>query len=198
MSYNRAYHRHFEGYVEKEVFDAGTGKRHIKRTYVGAYYHHKLEDEAWKKLKRKYVLLYIWSAVCLVLQGICGSSGAWYLAVPLAFGLIAFAWLGYYVVCYAMNPRKLTIRQYRDREMVKVGAMAGVLVFGWLFVGQAVWLILHRSLVIYGALCLVTDLSAIACLYLLFRTERDMDYEREKNETKPEPQSYDIRYHEEE
>lgn len=198
MSYNRSYHRHFEDYVEKEVLDGKTGKRRIERTYAGAYYRHKMDDKAWVRLKRKYVLAFLWAVVCLLLQGFGGCTTAWYLAIPASLGLLAMVWLGFYVVSYALNGRDLEVRQYRDREMLKMTAMASGLTFLLLLAGQVAWMFLHRQIYLYGLLCVFTDASAFCCLYWLFRTERDMDYVKKENDRAIDPDSYDIRYREEE
>lgn len=198
MSYNRAYHRHFEGYVEQETCDPATGRKRIQRLYVGPYYRHKLTDKAWKKLKAAYVLLFFWSAACLVVQGFSSSTNVWYLVVPLALGLLAVVWVGFSVVSYALNGRELEIRQYRDRELLKASAMAGVLCFGLLAAGQTAWMILRREVFPYAILCTALDAAAAAGLYLLYRTERDMAYTKRDNGTQAPPDSYDIRYRENE
>lgn len=198
MSYNRAYHRHFEGYVEQEVCDPATGRKRIQRLYVGPYYRHKLTDKAWKKLKAAYIVLFLWAAACLAVQGFSPSTNVWYLVVPLALGVLAVVWLGFSVFSYALNGRELEIRQYRDRETLKASAMAGVLCFGLLTAGQTAWMILRREPFPYGILCAALDASAAAGLYLLYRTERDMAYTKRDSGTQAPPDSYDIRYRENE
>lgn len=198
MSYNKSYHRFFEGYVEKEVWDPRTGKMRIERKYAGDYYSHKMDDEEWKKLKVKYGMIYVWALICLILQGISGSTTQWYLIVPLLFGLIAMVWLGFYVCAYISHKRELTIRQYRDREMLSTGAIAGVIVFCLVFIGQAAWMILVRYIYPYGVVCMIADVTAALALFWMFRTERDMDYVKRKNDISVDADSYDIVYRQEE
>lgn len=197
MSYNRAYHRYFEGYVEQEICDPATGRRKIRRVYAGPYYRHNLTDRAWVKLKAGYLLLTVWATACLLMQGLSGSSHVWYLAVPLSLGAIAIAWLIFLVVSYALHGRELEIRQFRDRESLKAAAMAGAILFLALLAGQAAWMIVYRNRYSYGALCAVLDASAAAGLFFLYRTERDMPYVKRENSSKPSPDAYDIRYKEE-
>lgn len=198
MSYNKSYHRFFEGYVEKKVLDPATGKTHIERVYAGDYYHHKMDEKSWKRLKIKYILIYAWALICLVLQGISQSATRWYTILPIVLGMIALVWLGFYVFAYACNPRELNIRQYRDREMLKMTAMAGAICFGLSVLVQAVWMIIFRDFYGYGVICMLLDVTAVIALYTMFRTERDMDYVKRENKKPVDPDSYDIRYREEE
>ena len=184
--------------MEQEVCDPATGRKRIQRRYVGPYYRHKLTDTAWKKLKAAYILLFLWAAACLAVQGFSASATVWYLVVPLALGVLAVVWLGFAVFSYTLNGRELEIREYRDRETLKTAAMAGVVCFVLLMAGQAAWMILRLELFLYGILCGVLDAAAAAGLYLLYRTERDMAYTKRDSGTQAPPDSYDIRYREEE
>lgn len=197
MSYNKSYHRFFEGYVEKKVLDPATGKTHIERVYAGDYYHHKMDEKSWKRLKIKYILIYAWALICLVLQGISRSATEWYTILPILLGMMALVWLGFYVFAYASNPRELTIRQYRDREMLKMTAMASAICAGLSAVVQPVWMIVFRRFYVYGFICMILDVIALIALYDMFRTERDMDYVKRENKKAVDPDSYDIRYREE-
>lgn len=197
MSYNRSYHRFFEGYVEKKVTDPATGKTRIERVYAGDYYRHRMDDRSLKRLKRTYILIYVWAFVCILLQGTGKSATEWYTIVPILLGMIAMVWLGFYVCAYAASPRELTIRQYRDREMLKTTAMASALCAGLSVAAQAVWMIAGRRFYLRGLIGMLLEVTAAIGLYYMFRTERDMDYVKRENKKPIDPDSYDIRYREE-
>ncbi len=197
MSYNKSYHRFFEGYTEKEVYDAGTGKRHIERVYVGPYFRHKMDDKAWKKLKVKYLLILLWSINCMIIQGV-SVSAAWYTVIPSAVTLLSLLWLAFYVLAYVSHGRELEIRQYRDRELLKGTAALSAAAFGLSMVGTLVesirWIISFGYFDFWGFLCAILDASAMLLLIYMFRTERNMDYIKKDNEKKADPDAYDIRY----
>lgn len=192
MSYNKAYHSYFEGYTEKEEFDPVHQKFYIKRTYASCYYRHNMTDQEWKALKVRYVLFLAAYIAALFIQGVSAGTGVWYMAIPTALELIDAMWLTFYVVCYVRAPRLLKIRQYRDREHLKMAAMAGVLCLVWLFIGQLVFMILN-GFYRYGLISMAVDAGAAVCLRLLYVTERDMDFRKVKNEADIDPDSYDIR-----
>ena len=192
MSYNKAYHSYFEGYTEKEEFDPVHQKFYIKRTYAGCYYRHNMTDEELKALKIRYILYLAVYIAAMFIQGVSAGTGVWYMAIPTALQLIDILWLTFYVVCYVRAPRLLKIRQYRDREHLKVAAMAGVLCLVWLCAGQLIFMILN-GFYVYGFLAMAADAAAAVCLRLLYVSERDMDFRKVKNDAYIDPDSVDIR-----
>ena len=198
MSYNRSYHRFFEGYVEKDVLDPTTGRMHIERVYAGDYYRHKLEDKEWKQLKVKYAVMYGIALVCFFVAGLSKNTNVWYTTIPVVLVLFGLLWLGFYVVSYICAARKLVIRQYRDREILQATAMGSAIAFGLAAISQILWMFLHSYLYGYGVFSIITDIAAAVLLYRLYKKEHEMDYIKVTNQTKVASDSYDIRYREEE
>lgn len=197
MSYNRAYHGYFEGYVEREAVDVKTGRVRIERIYAGDYYRHKLDDKAWKLLKLKYALSYLWAFAAMVIAGVTGDgTGQWYVAIPVMLSLLAFLWMGYFLCGYLLHPRDLLIRQYRARKQLISMAMACVISTGLTLLGKAVWMIANLSL--SGLWGMAMGASGIVLMYWIFRTEQDMEYVKRANNATIPKDSYDIRFHEEE
>lgn len=197
MSYNRAYHGYFEGYVEREVVDVKTGRVKIERIYAGDYYRHKLEDKAWKQLKLKYGLSYVWAFAAMITAGVTGGgTDQWFVAVPAVLSLLAFLWLGYFLASYILQPRDLMIRQYRARKQMISLAMACAIGTGLTLVGKIAWMIANLSL--SGIFGVVIGISGIALMYWIFRTELDMEYVKRANNAQVPQDGYDIRFHDEE
>lgn len=196
MSYNKAYHSFFEGYTEKQEVDPNTGKVHIKRTYAGDFYVAQMEEAAWKRNKILYVALYVWSVIALILQGVGRSATEWYIVVPVFLGILAEILLGVQVFARLGHSRRLNIRQYRERETLKGASMGGTLALGLTLIGQAAWMVQHREFYWYWAVCVAAAAGGAAALRFLFCRERDIEYFREKNTVKVDPDSYDIRYRE--
>lgn len=193
MSYNRAYHGFFEDYAEMNVLDPKTGKSHIERVYIGHYYRHVLSDAKWRKLKIYYGISYAGALLCYILQFFNQSTGAWFMALPLAVLTIAMLWCGFYVCAYLSHGRDLKIRQYRERLLLQGAAAAGTAGFALALICQIVWFFRYRVFYGYGVLCLAADAAGAVLLYLLFRRESGMEYEKVSNHIKVPEGSYDIR-----
>jgi hypothetical protein len=198
MSYNKSYHRFFEGYVEKVEQSPDTGKAHISRIYAGDYYVPQVSEQKWKETKLTYLALYLGSVVALILQGIGQSGKQWYIVVPLVLGLLLEVWLGFYVFAYASHPPKLNIREYRDLENLKSTSMGGAVIFALLLVGQIVWMVQNQQFYWCWILSVLSAAMAMAGLRYLFCRERDMYYVREHNAVKVDDDSYNIVYREHE
>lgn len=196
MSYNKAYHSFFEGYAEKEEVDPQTGKVHIKRTYTGDFYVAQVDEKTWKRNKIIYMAIYLWSVAALIMQGVGRSGGEWYVVVPVFLDVLTEIWLGTQVFFRMGHGRRLNVRQYRERTVLKSTAMGSALLLGVIAVAQIVWMVQSRDFYWYWAACLAAAAAGIAALVCLFHIEENMEYFREKNKTKADPDSYDIRYRE--
>lgn len=194
MSYNRAYHNYFDGYVEKTILDPQTGRTHIQRIYAGVYYRHRLTDRQWKGLKICYCLLYLGCLVCLAVQGLVSPGGnVWYIAVPAVLSVLANLWLGFFVGNYLFSTRELTVGQYKDLVNLKSSAGASVISFVLMAAGQLVWLVLHWVSVFRCVCCLAADAAAVAALLWILRTETDMVFDKRANMTQIPDDAIDIR-----
>ena len=196
MSYNKSYHRYFEGYVEREVID-GKGKKRIERMYAGDWFRHDMSDAGWKHLKLKFGLLTLWTlAVCFV-QGTLsfgGSASAWYVAGLVGLTFAAEVWLAYMTVCYIAAPRNMELRQFRDRTSFKNTCMITAVPYGLTAFGQILMMIYHRENLLLSLIMLLADVSCCVVLRYMYVTERDMPYTKAKSDAKPHDDSYDIRY----
>lgn len=196
MSYNKSYHRFFEGYVEKKEYDPVTGRSYIKRTYAGDYYEHNLDKAAMKKVVTGYALTCAAGIAVILLQGMDPSATGKLTAFPILAEVITAAWLLFYLVCYIRAGQKLIKRQFRDREMLLSlpMAMAG----GMLLTAAAeiVFLVRCRMFSVRTVLCI---LLSILCAYLFYRmhcTEKNMEYTKIIGEQEVDKDSYDITFHE--
>ena len=197
MSYNKAYHKHFQGYVERDVIDPVTGKSHIERIYADYYYKHDCDDAEWKKIKVRYGLIYCLSLVGFALQAVCGNTNVWFTGVPTALCMLAQVWLGVHMVSYISHPRLLEVRQYKGREPMKAACMTVVVTNALFALGQIVWMVLARMLYVPGIIVIAAEAVTSALCYRMYVTEREMDYVRIKNGREIPKDSYDIRYTEE-
>lgn len=194
MSYNRAYHGYFEGYIERQVIDS-SGRMKIERVYAGDYYHHKLDDKRWKRLKLQYGLAYLWALLTMLVLGITGNgTQQWYVGIPVMLCVLAMLWLGYCLGCYILNPRDMMISQYRGRKHVVSLAMVSAIGIGLVIVGKIVWMALNRS--ISGIVGVIMGLTGIVACGWIFHAEQDMEYVKRANDAPIPKDGYDIRFNE--
>jgi len=195
MSYNRSYHSHFEGYVEREVVGKN-GRRRIERVYAGEYYRHRLTDAQWKRMKRRYALLAAGSVAMLILSGLLPLNGntVWYTGGALALCVLSLLWLMPALIGRLTAPRDMILRQYRARKSLIYTAMTGGLSFALASLSHLVYFALHLRggggiLELVPALALI---GGAVCLFILHGTEKNMEYSRLKNAASVPADGYDI------
>ena len=123
--HNRAYHRYFENYAEREYTD-GKGRRKIERVYVGQYYRAALTDGEHRRRKLRIAL----SAGAAVALYLCAGltapvSGARYVAIAFMLALLGLGWLARAVFARLAAPREMEVRVWRESsEQLKNASLA--------------------------------------------------------------------------
>ena len=111
---HKAYHRHFEGYVEERVTNA-KGKTKIKRVYKGEYYRQNLSKVQYILLRAVYAAGMA-AGIFLFVKGAAADLTSNYsigvFAAESVTGLLML-WSVVTFLNYLMMPRAMTIGDYR-------------------------------------------------------------------------------------
>lgn len=118
MVEGKAYHRYYEGYSERRVWDGDRQKFRLERYYSGDYYQAQVPSNKKRQIKRAYLIGYI-SAILIFLVAAtrrAPSSTSILTVLPTLLILIGLVWQMPSLVTYLCAKELLVARQYRERK----------------------------------------------------------------------------------
>lgn len=191
----KAYHRYFEGYSERKVWDSKKQRFCLETYYSGNYYRLQASDEDKSRIKKEYLLGYI-CAVC-VFFFVCtrktASAVSSLTAFPTLIILLGLLWQLPSLLAYLHTKELLIMRQYRERKNFMSLNMGLAFFF---MVGASVHL---GCTFYYGSFLDVQEWVTVAghmldavIFYSIYRKEKGLTYLIVPNEAKIPEDCYDI------
>lgn len=177
--HSRSYHKFFEDWAEKKVYDIN-GKLRVERVYVGKYYRSPLSAKHRMIQRGIYVLLYILSVALFILGG-TKDIPANHSLIPSIFVAICIFPLAMLLSPLLRNltaPKEMIIRQYRasSLDLIRVsGIAAGALTIT--AIASLLFLITNSSSAWETVICALRYLFAAGFLLALNRLEQRVNYE---------------------
>lgn len=184
--HSSSFHSYFEGYVEQKQTDPRTGRAKIVRIYTAPYRVRCASDAQWRAAKLGTMLLYLSSAVFLILAATVLEleNPAKYYQLFVAGSLVCDFFLLYILLRFLSAPRKMTIGDYRAvypglYRIALASAVFTSLAFparlmNWILSGQPI-----NLKCITGLLCIAASGTSMLCLFL---REKKAVYNIEDNE----------------
>ena len=142
--HSRAYHRHFEGYVEREEVNAA-GKTVIRRVYTGEFRRLELPKRKRVGLRLTYFILWALMAAAFGFSASrpIGANHSWYLAISQMLGVCSLGYVFIKLLTHSTAPRNLTVGDWKASSL---GLIKGSLVNFWLMELTAVLTLLYLFL----------------------------------------------------
>lgn len=199
MRSGKAYHRFFEGYSERKVWDEEHHRYIIESYYSGDYHQAQIPAEEKKRHKREYLIGYVCAVLLFII--VCTrptvSSASLIPVFPTLTVCLGMLWQLPSLVSYLNMPDLLILRQYRERRNFMYLSM-GLAFFCALCVGTRLF-----CMALYQTLSDPLEWVALAGLaldagifYRTYRTEKGIFYLRIPNEAKIPEDAYDISFRE--
>ncbi len=195
MLQGRAYHRYFEGYSERKVWDSGKKRYRIEKYYSGDYYRIMLPEDERKTLKRKYLAAYVGALILFVSISVrrTGSNAAAAAAVSTLIVLLGLLWLLPSLAEFLRMKELLVMREYRERKNFLSLSMGLVCFF---LLNTAVHFGCMMYLGTWGDpwewFCLAAGLADAGIFFWIYRREGSVEYRRIPNNAKIPLDCYDI------
>lgn len=118
MAGGKAYHRYFEGYSERKVWDSKKQRFCLETYYSGNYYRLQATGEEKSRIKKEYLTGYICAVV--VFFFVCTrktvSAASAMTAFPTLIILLGLLWQLPSLITYLRTKELLIMRQYRERK----------------------------------------------------------------------------------
>lgn len=195
MAGGKAYHRYFEGYSERKVWDSGKQRFRLESYYSGDYYQAQASPEEKAKIKKKYLIGYICAVIVFLVVGTrkTVSAASAITAFPTLVILLGLLWQLPSLITYLQTKELLVLRQYRERKNFMSLSMGLVCFFG-------VSIAAHLGCIIYyGSYMDWLEWLTVAGLLLdggifygIYRQEKALVYLIVPNEAKIPEDCYDI------
>lgn len=118
MAGGKAYHRYFEGYSERKVWDSGKQRFKLETYYSGDYYQAQAAPEEKAKRKKIYLAGYICAVLIFLFAGTrkTVSAASVITALPTMAILLGLLWQIPSLISYLQMKELLVLRQYRERK----------------------------------------------------------------------------------
>lgn len=197
MAAGKAYHRYFEGYSERKVWDEEKQKFRMETYYSGDYYRAQIPADKKKRLKWEFGIGYGVAVVLFLLVGTrkTASAASAITAFPTLVTLLGLMWQLPALVTYVRTKELLILREYRDRKNFLSLCMGLVCCFGVSAAAHLVCVFLYHS---YGDwrewLTIVGLLLDGGIFYRIYTQEKSVAYRTVPNEIKIPDDCYDITY----
>ena len=200
MIQGKAYHRFFEGYSERRVWDAGKQRFRIEKYYSGDYYRAELSEEERKRGKGEYFAGYVSALVLFVMSSVIKteSNASTAVAVSTLIVLLGLLWLLPSLFAFLRAKELLVMREYRERKnfmSLSMGLACFSLLNAGVHLGFLFW---------FGAwgkpgewFCIAACLLDAIIFYRIYKKETEVEYHRIINEEKIPQDCYDITFREE-
>ena len=191
----KAYHRYFEGYSERRVWDSKKQRFCLETYYSGNYYRLQASDEEKSRIKKEYLAGYICAVA--VFFFVCTrktvSAASVITAFPTLAILLGLLWQFPSLITYLHTKELIIMRQYRERK----NFMSLDMGLAFLFVAGAV---AHLGCMFsYRSFSDVQEWVTVAghvldavVFYSIYRKEKGLVYLIVPNESKIPEDCYDI------
>lgn len=191
----KAYHRYFEGYSERKVWDSKKQRFCFETYYSGNYYRLQASDQERSRIKKEYLTGYICAVA--VFFFVCTrktvSAASVMAAFPTLAILLGLLWQLPSLITYLRTKELLVMRQYRERKNFMSLAMGLAFFF---VVGAAAHL---GCMFYYGSFQDMQEWITVAghvldavIFYSIYRREKGLVYLAVPNEAKIPEDCYDI------
>lgn len=200
MIQGRAYHRYFEGYSERKVWDAGKQRFRIEKYYSGDYYRAELSEKGRRRMKRECLAAYVAAVLLFGLASVIRteSNASVAAAVSTLIVLLGLLWLLPSLGSFLGTGELLLMREYREWKnflslsmglacfcLLNAGVHLGCMIFLGTYGNPGEWVSAAACLLDAGILCLI------------YRREKTVEFRRIPNEAKIPADCYDITLREE-
>ncbi len=114
--HSHGFHKHFEGYKENKVYDAGTGKTKVERFYAGNYYVSPLTIPEYVVTRVVALVLLVVSFAGYYQSCFTNQIAANFFivsAIAQAAAIVLYLWLAYVYCCFVLAGRKMTAGDYK-------------------------------------------------------------------------------------
>lgn len=195
MAGGRAYHRYFEGYSERRVWDSKKQRFCLETYYSGDYYQAQVSGTERARIKREYLAGYV--CAVLVFLFVCtrrtaGAADA-VTAAPTLVILLGLLWQLPSLLSYLGTKELLIMRQYRERNNFMSLSMGLACFFVAGAAARLCCMFYYRSF--WGAaewLTVAGHLLDAAVFYRIYKREKGLVYRTVPNEEKIPDDCYDI------
>lgn len=197
MAAGKAYHRYFDGYSERKVWDDKKQKFRLESYYAGDYYRALIPAQEKKRLKWEFGIGYGLAVAVFLFVGTRAtpSAASAITAFPTLVTLLGLLWQLPALVGYVRAKELLVLREYRDRNNFLSLCMGLVCCFGVSAAAHLVCVFLYHS---YGDwrewLTIVGLLLDGGIFFRIYKLEKNVTYRTVPNETKIPDDCYDINF----
>jgi hypothetical protein len=146
--HSKAYHRHFEGYVEVSLPKSNGKGNRIERIYTGNYYRQDLVFRKRILIRIVFIVLFLFVAVLYVSSAIQPLiiNSTWFVVLPQAGSLVFLVWIMIAFVFYLTVQQDMTIEDYRNSSRSLLKATFGSSIsLGMAALATLVFIILNHS-----------------------------------------------------
>lgn len=195
MAGGRTYHRYFEGYSERKVWDSGSQRFRLETYYSGDYYRAQVSDEERTGRKREYaagyacaVLIFLFAATRRTL-----SAASLITAFPTLIILLGLMWQLPSLITYVRMKELLIMREYRERKnfmSLSMGLSCFFLLGAAAHLGSSVFL--GSAADVWEWVTVAGHLADAAVFYRIYVREKSLVYLLVPNEAKIPDDCYDI------
>lgn len=195
--HSRAYHKHFEGYVETKR-TTPSGRMRIERVYIGPRYRQAVSGAVCAAVRIGYLALFAVMAALLVSVGLMCTEAdtVWYTALPELATILALTAMGYtLLVNYLFVPRSMTVGDYKSASVsLRREAVICAACFGADCLGTLLYLLLHPGTGETGpaALAAVRFIAGVLPALAMYFAEKHMPYEVTEGKEAPEGDGVEI------
>lgn len=118
MIQGKSYHRYFEGFSERKVWDDKKKRYRMERYYSGDYYQAQIPDEERKRLKQEYLAGYICAIFLFLIAATrrVPSNASLITVIPTLIILLCLVWQIMPLISYLRAQKLLIARQYREKN----------------------------------------------------------------------------------
>lgn len=195
MKEGKSYHRYFEGFSERKVWDEKKKRFRVERYYSGEYYQAQISDEERKRLKQEFLAGYIGAILLFLIAATRNVPGNASLitVIPTLVILVCLIWQISPLVGYLRGPKLLIARQYREKNNFTYLNMGLACAFLACALAHLCCIVLYRS---YGNMVqwLVAAAHVLDAIlfFRLYSREKQVAYIKVANEAKIPADCYDI------
>lgn len=195
MAAGKAYHRYFEGYSERKVWDNDKKKFRFETYYSGDYYRAEIPADEKKRLKLEYGICYVCAVILFLFVGTrrTASAASAVTAFPTLVTLLGLMWQLPSLVTYVRMKELLILREYRDRKNFLSLCMGLVCCFCVSAAAHLVCVFLYRSYPDPWEWLTIAGLLLDGWIfYWIYKQEKNVTYRIVPNEAKIPEDCYDI------
>lgn len=197
MKAGKAYHRYFEGFSERKVWDDEKQKFRFETYYSGDYYRAGMTPEERRQVKWEYGVGFACAVLIFLFVGTRRtlSAASVITAFPTLVTALGLMWQLPSLVTYVRTKELLILREYRERKNFLSLCMGLVCCFGVSAAAHLVCVFLYRSFGDWLEWLTVAGLLLDAGIFgWIYRREKGIPYRTVPNEAVIPEDCYDITF----